>query len=57
MVRAAEPGLDVPGTGLVRTSKRPTPNCWRGCSWSAMTLNGRRDAAGPAVDGAAAARR
>ena len=25
MVRAAEPGVDVPGTGLVRTSKRPTP--------------------------------
>ena len=25
MVRAAEPGIDVPGTGLVRTSKRPTP--------------------------------
>ena len=25
MVRAAEPGIDVPGAGLVRTSKRPTP--------------------------------
>ena len=25
MVRAAEPGIDVPGPGLVRTSKRPTP--------------------------------
>ena len=25
MVRAAEPGVDVPGAGLVRTSKRPTP--------------------------------
>ena len=25
MVRAAEPDVDVPGAGLVRTSKRPTP--------------------------------
>ena len=25
MVRAAEPGVDVPGAGLVRTRKRPTP--------------------------------
>ena len=25
MVRAAEPDVDVPDTGLVRTSKRPTP--------------------------------
>ena len=25
MVRAAEPGVDVPGAGLVRRSKRPTP--------------------------------
>ena len=25
MVRAAEPGIHVPGAGLVRTSKRPTP--------------------------------
>ena len=25
MVRAAEPGIEVPGPGLVRTSKRPTP--------------------------------
>ena len=25
MVHAAEPGIDVPGAGLVRTSKRPTP--------------------------------
>ena len=25
MVRAAEPGIDVPDAGLVRTSKRPTP--------------------------------
>jgi site-specific recombinase XerD len=25
MVRAAEPGIDVPGAALVRTSKRPTP--------------------------------
>ena len=25
MVRAAEPGVEVPGAGLVRTSKRPTP--------------------------------
>ena len=25
MVRAAEPDVDVPGAGLVRTYKRPTP--------------------------------
>ena len=24
-VRASEPDIDVPGAGLVRTSKRPTP--------------------------------